>query len=220
MASAVLPPNLTSGNNPKEMMMNTFSKNTLPAVACGALLLGGGAALADSGISYSYIQASYQEVDVDIGGGFDVDGDGFAVGGSVEINEDWFVFAGYASSEFESVVDLDQLEAGGGYHAPLSEKTDWYATLAYVSAEVSASGFGSIDDSGVGVALGVRSMVTPSLELYANASYADLGDGADGSGFGAGLWYTVSGNIALGVGASFGDDVSAYGASVRLYFDK
>ncbi|MDA0706410.1 MAG: outer membrane beta-barrel protein [Proteobacteria bacterium] len=183
-------------------------------------MLSSAAALADNGISYSYIQAIYQEVEIDIGEGFDADGDGYGVGGSVEINDNWFVFAGYAASEFESVVDLDQLEAGGGYHAPLSEKTDWYATLAYVSAEVSASGFGSADDSGVGVALGVRSMVSPSLELYASASYADLGDGADGSGFGVGLWYTVSGNIALGIGAGFGDDVTTYGAGVRLYFDK
>lgn len=200
--------------------MNAFSKKALPVVAFGALMLSSAAVLADNGISYSYIQASYQEVDVDVGEGFDADGDGYAVGGSVEINDAWFVFAGYASGDLESVVELDQLEAGGGYHAALSEKTDWYATLAYVSAEVSASGFGSADDSGVGVSLGVRSMVSPSLELYASASYADLGDGVDGTGFGAGLWYTVSGNIALGIGASFGDDVSSYGAGIRLYFDK
>lgn len=200
--------------------MNPFFKKTLPTAAFGVLLLSGTAALADNGISYSYIQASYQEVEIDVGDGFDADGDGYAVGGSVEINDDWFVFATYASSDLESVVDLDQLEAGGGYHAPLSEKTDWYATLAYISVEASLSGFGSADDSGVGVSLGVRSMVSPSLELYANASYADLGDGVDGSGFGAGLWYTVSGNIALGIGASFGDDVTTYGAGIRLYFDK
>ena len=63
-------------------------------------------------------------------------------------------------------------------------------------------------------------MVSPSLELYANASYVDAGDGADGTGFGAGLWYTVSGNIALGIGASFLEDLTTYGAGVRLYFDK
>jgi hypothetical protein len=201
-------------------MMNSFSRNALSAVAVGALLLSGAPTLADNGISYSFIQASYQEIDVDLGGGFDADGDGYAVGGSVEINEDWFVFADYSSGELESVVDIDQLAAGAGYHSELSSKTDWYATLAYVSAEVSAPGFGSADDSGVGVAIGVRSMISPSFELYGSVGYTDLGDGADGTAFGAGLWYTVSGNIALGVGASFGEDITTYGASVRLYFDK
>ncbi len=200
--------------------MNAFLKKALPVVAFGAPMFSSATVLADNGISYSYIQAIYQEVEVDVGGGFDADGNGYAVGGSVEINDDWFVFAGYASGDLESVVDLDQLTVGGGYHAALSEKTDWFATLAYVSADISAPGFGSADDSGFGVSLGVRSMVSPSLELNASASYVDLGDGADSTGFGAGLWYTVSGNIALGIGASFGDDVTTYGAGVRLYFDK
>jgi hypothetical protein len=63
-------------------------------------------------------------------------------------------------------------------------------------------------------------MISPSLELYGSIGYTDLGDGADGTAFGAGLWYTVSGNIALGIGASFDDDVTTYGAGVRLFFDK
>jgi hypothetical protein len=196
--------------------MNAFSRNTL---AVSALLLSGAVVQAD-GISYSYIQASYQEVDIDLGGNLDADGDGFAVGGSVAINDDWFVFADYASAELESVIDFDVLEVGAGYHAPISTKTDWYATLAYASAEVSAGGLGSADDRGYGVSAGVRSMISPSLELYGSIGYTDLGDGADGTAFGAGLWYTVSGNIALGIGASFDDDVTTYGAGVRLFFDK
>ena len=186
----------------------------------GALLLSSAAALAD-GPSYSYIQAAYQEVDVDVGNGFDADGDGYAVGGSVELNDNWFVFAGYSSIDLESVIDFNTWTAGAGYHAPITAgKTDWFASLAYIDAEADAGGFGSADDSGFGIEAGIRSMLNEQFELYGSIGYSDLGDGADGTAFGAGFWYTVTGNLALGLGASVGEDVTSYGAGIRLYFDK
>jgi len=184
----------------------------------GALMLSSAAALAD-GVSYSYIQANYQEIDIDFGGGADADGDGFAVAGSAEIGENWFIFANYSTFDLESVVDYTTLDVGAGYHSDVSAKTDWYATFGYAEAEVEAQGFGSADDSGFGVSLGLRSMMSESLELYGNIAYTDLGDGADGTAIGAGLWYTVSGNLALGLGAEFDDDVTGYGVGLRLYFD-
>lgn len=204
--------------------MNTFSKHKHPVAALGffamgALLLAGAPANAD-GISYSYIEANYQELDLDFGGGVDADGDGFAVAGSAAVGDSAFVFAKYGSFDLESVVDYSILSVGAGYHDSLSEKTDWYATLAYVKADLDAGFFGSADDSGYGVSVGLRSMMSPSLEVYGSIGYTDLGDGADGTAFGAGLWYTVSGNIALGLNASFEEDVTTYGAGVRLYFDK
>ena len=188
-------------------------------LSIGALMLSSATALAE-GPSYSYIQANYQEVDVDLGGGFDADGDGWAVAGSVAINDSWFVFAGYASSELESVVDLDETTIGAGWHSAISQTTDWYATLAYVDLGLSARGFGSISEDGFAASVGIRSMMKPNLELYGNLGYADLGDGFDGASIGAGLWYTVTGNLALGAGVDVGDDVTSYGVGVRLYFDK
>lgn len=184
----------------------------------GALMLSSTAALADRP-SYSYIQANYQEVDIDLGNN-DIDGDGFAVSGSVAINESWFAFAGYSSAEFESVVDLTEFALGGGYHAPLSEKTDWVATASYLNAEIDAPGVNSMSESGFGMSLGVRSMLNPKLELAGSVSYADLGDGADGVSVGGSAWYTVTGNLALGLGFSAGDDTTSYGIGARLYFDK
>lgn len=185
----------------------------------GVLMLGSTAALAD-GLSYSYIQASYQEVDIDFGGGINADGDGFGVAGSVEIAESWFLFADYSSFDFESVVDFTSLSAGAGWHTGISDQTDFFATFGYAEAEIDVQGFGSVDDSGYGASIGVRSMVSDSLELYGSLGYVDLGNGADGTAIGAGLWYSVSGNMAVGLGASFDDDVTAYGVGFRLYFDK
>jgi hypothetical protein len=171
------------------------------------------------GPSYSYIQASYQDVDIDLGG-LDIGGDGLGVAGSVALNDSWFVFANYSSFDFDPFVDLDEWAAGAGFHSALSEKTDWFATLAYIDSSGDIFGFGSFSDSGVGVSLGVRSMISPKLELVGSVSYADLGGGADGTSIGGGLWYTVGGNLALGVGFDAGDDITSYGLGLRLYFDK
>lgn len=187
-------------------------------LSIGVLMLSSTIAMAD-GPSYSFIQGSYEQVDIDLGGGFDADGDGFGVAGSVEINESWYVFAGFSSAELESIVDLDQFSLGAGWHSAISDKTDWFVSGSYVDAKVSAPGQGSFSDDGFGVGLGLRSMVSPSLEVSGSVNYVDFGDGGD-TAIGLGLWYTVTGNLALGLGASFGDDISSYGLGLRLYFDK
>ena len=185
----------------------------------GLLILSSAVAMAD-GLNYSFIQAAYQEVDIDLGGGFDVDGDGFGVGGSAAINDDWFIFADYSTFDFESVVDLSSLTIGGGYHATVSDKTDWFATLGFAQAEIDVQGFGSEDESGYAISLGLRSMVSENFELYGSLAYADLGDGADGTSVAAGFLYSLSGNMAVGLGVDFDDDVTAYGVGFRLYFDR
>ena len=185
----------------------------------GALMLSSATALAD-GPSYSYIQAGYQEVDIDAGGGIEADGDGFSVGGSVAIGDSWYVFAGYSNADLESVIDLTVFTIGGGWHTAMAPNTDFYAQLGFADGEIDVSGFGSADDSGYAAEVGIRSMLNENLELYGNIGQVDFDDLGDGTSFGAGLWYTVSGNLALGLAAEFDDDVTAYGVGIRLFFDK
>lgn len=184
-------------------------------IAAAALLMST-SALAD-GVSYSYIQAMYAEVDIDVGP-VDADGDGFAVAGSVAINDSWYVFADYGTADFDFNVDLDRFSIGAGYHAPISTATDWFAALSYEDAEVD-TGFGSASDDGFGIEGGLRSMISPKFELKGSVSYTDLGDDDD-TALNLGGWYTVSGNFAVGFEASFGDTISSYGIGGRLYFDK
>jgi hypothetical protein len=181
------------------------------------LLLAGIAAWAEAP-SYSYIQASYVdiELDNDIAG---VDGDGFSAGGSVPINADWHVFATYSSGDFDFGVDLDELIVGAGWHTELAGTTDFVVEAGYVRAEAGAAGL-SVDDNGIAASLGVRSMIRDRLEVFAGVSHVELDDAGGATSIGAGAWYTVSGNLALGINASFDDDATRLGAGIRLYFDR
>lgn len=171
------------------------------------------------GFDYNYFSVGYQRLNLD-DGFFDVDGDGFGLNGSFAVNESFFVFAGYGMGEFEEqgiTVDVDTLSAGIGWHTPLSEQVDFVAGLSYEYVDVGASGFGSQDENGYGLGVGLRYQASEAIELNAGINYVDLGDGDD-TGFGLGLLYGVSENVDIGITGDWGDDSSAYGINGRFYF--
>ena len=100
----------------------------------------------------------------------------------------------------------------------MSQNADFFATLSYVSAEVSASGFGSADEDGFGVSIGLRGMVAEQVELAGSIGYVDLGDAGDGTSIGASAYYNFTEAFALGLFLETDDDVTGYGLSGRFYF--
>jgi opacity protein-like surface antigen len=168
--------------------------------------------------SYNFIEAGYVEVDLDFGDGFDVDGDGFGLGGAFEIGDNFFGFASYQDASFDFGVDFSTLEIGLGYHKGISDNTSFFFRVGYADAEISAPGFGSEDESGYSAGIGVRSNVSDLIELALEVAYLDLGDGADDTAIGGAIWFNITDNFALGANVSAGDDVTSYGAGLRLYF--
>lgn len=170
-------------------------------------------------LSYNFVEIGYQkaEFDDDFGGG-SVDGDGYGISGSFEVGDSWFITASYGTLDFDFGVDLDQLSVGGGFYMNLSERVDFFAVVSYIRAEVSASGFGSADEDGYGVAVGMRGLVTDKVEVSGSISYADLGSGADGTAIGVEGLYSFTDNFALGLGIQTDDDITMYGVSGRFYF--
>lgn len=188
-------------------------------LATATALILSAAALAETP-SYNYIEGVYQRVDLDDDFGPSIDGDGFGIGGSYELAENWHIFGGYSTTGFDFGIDLNELAIGGGYHADISDTTSFYANLAYVRAEVDASGFGSVDDNGYGLMVGLRGMVTERLELDGNLGYVDLGDGSDGTALGASALYAFTDGFSAGLTTSFDEDVTAYGLIARVYFGR
>jgi hypothetical protein len=166
---------------------------------------------------YNYLSIGYQQIDID-DGLFNADGDGFGIKGSFEVSESFYLFAGYTAAELESIVDVDEISAGVGWHTPLSDRMDFLAELSYESLELSASGFGSAETDGFGVLAGLRFRASDAVEVNGGVKYEDYGDDGDDTGFGLGVLVGVTDNIEIGLTGEWADDISTYGVNGRMYF--
>lgn len=164
---------------------------------------------------YSFFQLSYGNVEYD---DVNVDGDGFGLSGSYAINEDFHVFGGYQAAGLDFGIDATSLGAGLGWHTTLSPVVDLVASVSYQYVELDASGFGSVDDNGLGLGVGLRFAASDLLELNAGINYVDLSDSGGDTGFGVGGLYSFTDAFALGLSADWSDDVSSYTLSGRFYF--
>lgn len=180
-----------------------------------AALMSLSAGAAAEGLDYSYIQGSYSQVDFDDIG---IDGDGFGIAGSFALTDQFAIFGGYDSADLDFGIDFTQFEVGGLFRLPLSGTLDLVTSLSYVSMEVDVPGFGSADDDGFGVGVGLRALASPRVELSGGVSYVDLNDSGSDTSFGAGLRYHFTDAVSVGLTGSWGDDVSSYGISGRLSF--
>ena len=172
------------------------------------------------GFDYNYFSVGYQRVTLD-DGALDVDGDGFGIEGSFEVSESFFLTASYGMAEFEEqgiTVDVDTWDAGIGWHTAMNEQLDFVANLTYEYIDLSAANFGSADDNGLGLGIGLRYQASDAIELNGGIDYVDYSDGGDDTVFGLGLLWGVSDSVDIGVSGEWGDDSSAYGLSGRFYF--
>lgn len=196
-------------------------------VICGCFSTGAFA----QGPRYSYVEAGWQNTELEDDGTFgdDLDGDGLFLGASFAVTDMLHIFASYGDSDldlnvlgFDVNVGYSTLAAGAGMNFDISETVDFVGQLAYVDAEVDVSvpGFGSAseDESGYGLGVGVRGMVTEDFELNAWVNYVDLGDDASDTAFSFGGVYSFTPVFALQAVFSFGDDVNSFGVGARLSF--
>lgn len=174
-------------------------------------------------LSYSYVEATYGETEIDVGQGVgDVDGDGFGVAGSLAVAPNWHVFADFASADFDFNVESTTYRVGGGFNYPISDSADVIARLSYVSVEVEVdTAFGTFDadEDGFGLGAGLRGKVADNFELEGAVEYVDLGgdSGGDTSFIAEGRYFFTP-IFALGAGVELGDDFTTYGISARLNF--
>ena len=165
---------------------------------------------------YSFVEIGYQRIDVDVIG-IDVDGDGYGLGGSLEVGDSWQAFVSYGTADFDFGIDLDEIAVGGGFHGSLSPTSDFVLNLAYIRTEASTA-FSSADEDGFGLSIGVRNRITPNVELAGFVNYVDVGD--DEFGATGRAWYFLTEQFAVGVNVGIAEDVTRYGISGRFFFGR
>ncbi len=149
----------------------------LAKAAIGGLVLAAAplAAMAE-GMSYSYVEADYVDVDVDNG----PSGDGFGIRGSVGFLDNWFAFADYVDASVD-VVDIENIAVGVGGHYSLGSNLDAVGRIGYTEVDLSAGPF-SANDDGYLLSLGLRGQMS-QFEAEGNVIYTDLSDGGDETAF-------------------------------------
>ena len=184
----------------------------LPAtIALAALSL---PALAE-GPEYTFAEFSYGRLSDRDDSSFDADA--FGLGVSIEVGEFTQGFLNYGKAEFDETLDLVEWSVGGGFHYPLTSTTDFVFNAAFLRAEATTI-FGTATDDGYSVAAGVRSMLTPRVELAGFVNYTDFE--SDVYGLTAKAWYFLTDQLAIGAIVGVDNDLARYSLAGRFYFGR
>lgn len=173
-----------------------------------------------AGIDYNYVDVGYVTTDLD---GTDEDLDGFGLRGSLEVADNFFLYARWLDQSVSTHgvdFDLQRLGVGGGYAWSFAENMDLYGKLGYTQWEldVDNAGLGEFDDDGYELGVGIRARPLDPFELEGSITYTDMSDLGDDTSLGvAGRWY-ITDNLALGVEGDFGDDLDTYAITFRWAF--
>jgi len=164
-------------------------------------------------ISYDYIQGTYSSV-TDSSFPNDIDGDRFGVSGSLGVTQNLALTAGFNATSFDNDLDTSQFVLGITLHAPIAVGTEVVGNLSALKAKIEGTNF---DDSDTGfiAGIGLRHLVTSSVELDAGISYTDVyDDNFTTFGFGARLYANEI--ISFGIGYATGDDVDTILLNARF----
>ncbi len=190
---------------------------TCTAPLLGALMLASSGAIA-SGLSYSYGELRYVDLESNV---FTEEADGFQLGGSYRIDQQYFVFGQYADldTDFGPVDgDLSQLKIGGGYIYPLNDRVDINSTLALVREDIDVDGVGDDDDIGFQITGGARTMLTNEIEVRGAFVFADVLDRNVYLEVAADYYFTD--NLVAGITIEFAGDNDVLTFGGRYYFGR
>lgn len=190
-------------------------------------------AMASDGMSYTYVEGGWNQLQISSNALNDPKADGGYVRGSFAIAEQVNVFGGwsrvtdttrYAYSSVKTT--FDQPHLGIGYHMPISERLDFTADLAWNRRsgkdEVSSDGVTYTNKASVNTAVGnvgLRGKPSAKTEAWIKAGYIDGNNNFDGTWTGT-IGGQVSFNRTWGVVAEgqFYNNFAEYRLGVRASF--
>lgn len=199
-------------------IFTTKVKSSILTVAA-ALLINSPAAIADSDISYSYLEAGYFDVDAD-----GADPTGFSFKASAEISDSFFVFAETKQGDFDTTginnneveVDFDRIGYGIGYQSDMTKNSSWFVSYSINEWEI---GDGDLDVDTLRI--GIRGQLTDNLELNGSLTHnqIDAGDTDDDeSGYQIGMLYNMTDSTSFTLNYESIDDVDEASIGIRYSF--
>lgn len=228
------------------MKSMTPKQRTVLAAAICLLPVAGLAQDVDE-LSYGYIEADYINLDIDQPGednAFEGDwdnGDGFGVTASVPLNEAFFLFGDYTSTDSDfsfrdntgivipGNADVKRVNLGGGFVMPMASGADLVIRGAYSDIDLDEFGFGASPSTGAlndltedpsdGYFADVswRAQWTEAMEGSLGVRYTDI-EAADGLSFVGNVLFELSPNWGINLQIDAGDELITYGAGVRMTF--
>ena len=185
---------------------------------CAAVLALPMVASADD-LSYRYVDVAHfpkAEIDAD---GFDVDGDGIQLRGSLPVYQNIFALAEFADLDLDNGIDATRFMVGAGGHWRVGNNLDLVARAGVVSYEVD---FGRFDDDDTGLFAGVRlrGFIAPKIELEGGVEHLAVDVATIDSDtylIGEGR-YNFTPQFSAGLLFTVGGDTSVFGAQGRFNF--
>jgi hypothetical protein len=157
-------------NHRKQAINNTEIPMRKAATLGAIAALGMSSAAFADGVSHSYVEAGYGYGE--LAGGI-VTGDGFKLGGSLELPKNFVVAATYRDFTFSdsgSHLDVSELSAGLGYKCMLGASFDLVTGASFERVKVESQ-----SESGFGLSLATTGRISEKVELSAGLQYVDLG---------------------------------------------
>lgn len=214
------------------------------AIAVAGLLPAAG--FAAEGLSYTYAEIDYINLDVDQPGedtfpreDFD-NGGGFKVDLSFALGENFFIYGNYSETEADfdytdntgarlpGDTDIIKFGVGVGVIFPMSNNTDFVLSGGYLDIDfddfrLGATGDSSINDlkddpsDGFSVDALVRAQLGERFEGSIGARYIDV-QSIDGFSVIANLMYEFTPNWGLNLSVDAGSDLATWAAGIRYSF--
>ena len=177
----------------------------------GALMLLVGQSAMASELSYTFVELGYVGGTLDYFGS-DADYDGFALSGSAEIGEMFFLSGSYEGDDTGTFTDnygdrvsigLQHLRLGVGLYGVINQDIDWVASVDFTDVEVdltdSALGSASGSDSGFIVEAGIRGVAGDASEYSAATIESKLTESSTGFRLGGRDHFGDFSNVSAGL---------------------
>ena len=177
--------------------------------------------LAEESPQWSYFEGSIESVSLDDAGSLKPFG--FGLSASHLLSDNIFIDGSYIRLHDDvggQDWDITNLDLNIGYRHGVSETTDLYASVGYLSLDVELhSSFGNADsnDDGKSFKVGTRSRLTEQFEVDLFAAHEKYSDFSDNQ-FGISGHYYINDQLAIGAGVKTNGDDQQTSLSIRYAF--